>query len=801
MKQRLTFLFFLALMTALSPWRTLHAQVDSSHFGRDFWVALMPNAGESVPDMYYFYASSDTACNVTLTVPLTGWSQTMNVPAGGSAVYQVPTASNCYQAGSCIVTNRGVHVTSTAAIMLAVYNRDGSPCSSDATDVLPTHVLGSNYVLQTYPIAGASGNYCAGFSVLATEDNTTVHICLSGATSDGHQPGDTLIRTLNAGQIFQVKSPVGNGNFSGTVVRSDPSKPVSVFAGNPVARIPSGGISGDHIYIHQHPVEHWGKQWTLTPTMVHSDNSFSDYIRITALEDDCRVTMNGNTLTTLGALQSHEFVLSGACLLSTSTPAAVCQYLDSRHASSQGADYSDVAGFYVTPLEQMSTHAVFSTMPVDSRSPAVSQYWLNVAVPQGETSLLRLDGQPLSNFQPVSGSNYSHIRCSLNAGHHTLTTTGASGFTAHHYGVGENWESYNIAIGGNARHLQTSTLGGTNDTIDTLVCGSTFYFRGVTYTESGSWLLGGGCAGSTILNLTLIGNRSRSDTRFACDSFVWYGQTLRNNGYYTYYVPMPDGCDSTVMLNLTLGHTVHHDFDTSLCDSTLVWNDTLLTVPGEHTFVFATVEGCDSLEVLRLHRKKAYLIHIDTLACHLPIRWGDTLLAHDSLYRFRYTNWEGCDSIIEVHVRYSPAYDSLWNVSITDTESYIWVDGAEYTRSIDTVLAFTNIDGCDSLLRLHLVVIPIPRDPLLWVPNIITPDREGNRTFRIYCQDVEEATVSIYHRWGDRVCTFDGLTGEWDATKNGHPCAPGTYVYLIRYREKGTGKQMPEKIGTVTVLR
>jgi hypothetical protein len=61
-----------------------------------------------------------------------------------------------------------------------------------------------------------------------------------------------------------------------------------------------------------------------------------------------------------------------------------------------------------------------------------------------------------------------------------------------------------------------------------------------------------GCDSSIILNLTI--NQSTADTisQSACSSYFFNGQTLTNSGTYYDTLMNVNGCDSLIILNLTL---------------------------------------------------------------------------------------------------------------------------------------------------------------------------------------------------------------------------------------------------------
>lgn len=739
------------LLLLLAVQGELRAQTDTSYAGRDFWVAFMPNADDGPPDSYILSFAASRDCTVTLSAPASSWTHSLSVGGGQGASYTVPVPT-AYQSGSCIVTGTGIHVSATDSVYLYAHNRNGSPGSCDATAVLPTHALGSSYLLQTYPVDRPGAATAACFSVVATQNGTHVSMVLTGQTSTGIPAGTTIDTLLNAGQVFQVKGPSGTGDFSGTMVCAQPDKPVAVFAGNSVVHIPSNGIGGDHVYMQMPPVECLGSRWVLTPSLSHGSLA-SDRVRMTAVEDNTVFTLDGTTLTTLGAGASYEIPLTAAVYLTSSKPALVCQYLDSRHTNAQNQDYGDPAGFVVTPLEQGTNWARFNTLTVDSRAPSVSQWYVNIVMPTAEVSLNRLhmDGQRVTGFTALGSSGFSYVRCPLTQGSHAIVSTG-SGFTAFHYGVGENWESYAAPVGGRFHKLNPVSAAAVWDSVDTVVCGTFFTFRGETYTRSEEYPIGTSCNGGTLLRLTLAGHRERVLDTSVCDSLVWRGTVYREPGTFIDTVHMPDGCDSLIGLFL---HQVYPSsslfLDTALCEGyALAVGDTVLTRAGHHEWLCRTVHGCDSS--------------------------------------------------VSVDLRILPVYDSTWRVTIGDTDTYIWVDGNEYAESIDTTFRYSTVAGCDSLLRLVLNVIEHPTDPLLWVPNVFTPGEETNNRFEVVTKGMQEVSVVLFTRWGDRVCRFDGLTEYWDGTKEGRPCKQDTYVWLIRCVAKD-GTRLPEQSGTVTLLR
>lgn len=87
----------------------------------------------------------------------------------------------------------------------------------------------------------------------------------------------------------------------------------------------------------------------------------------------------------------------------------------------------------------------------------------------------------------------------------------------------------------------------------------------------------------------------------ACDSFLWvdgviYTESLDGEEIMLFSI---EGCDSIVMLTLTLGYS---SFDTVVVDTTeaIVWEGMTCSESGVYSQTYQTAEGCDSVKVLLL---------------------------------------------------------------------------------------------------------------------------------------------------------------------------------------------------------
>lgn len=87
----------------------------------------------------------------------------------------------------------------------------------------------------------------------------------------------------------------------------------------------------------------------------------------------------------------------------------------------------------------------------------------------------------------------------------------------------------------------------------------------------------------------------------------------------------------------------------------------------------------------------------------------------------------------------------------------------------------------------------------LFVPNAFTPLSDKNNLFKPAQADVSDYRMNIYNRQGVLVFDSEDITHGWDGRSKGEVCPPGTYVYVISFRDT-EGKPHTQK-GTLMLLK
>ena len=415
--------------------------------GTDFWVAFMPNYTDAgaPPVQLDLVVTARQLSLVTIENPRTGWMESVNVAAGEAATISIPNEVAYFQDASDCVLDNALHVTCKDSI--SVFASNDRTYSFDVFNVLPTHALGSVYILQMYPSHASPmkpDRFASEFAIVAVENNTTVEIELTYDSQNGHYAHQPFTVVLDAGQCYQLQSlRGGEGDLSGTRIMATNGKPIAVFAGDRGCMIPSYYEDAvDAAFEQMLPVEYWGQQFVVTTTMIKG----VDRVRVTALNDNCQITLNGEWLTTIGAAETCEFQINDAypaVYLETSEPALVHKYLPGAMYNYQGNNYCDPSMVYICPLDRAIHHAVF---PVFGDSHC-EFFFVNIVTETASVSEMRMNGQSIASyFREVPGRpGYSFARIGTDLGTQTLSNSSGC-FVAHAYGIGP-CVSYAFSVG------------------------------------------------------------------------------------------------------------------------------------------------------------------------------------------------------------------------------------------------------------------------------------------------------------------------------------------------------------------
>jgi gliding motility-associated-like protein len=102
---------------------------------------------------------------------------------------------------------------------------------------------------------------------------------------------------------------------------------------------------------------------------------------------------------------------------------------------------------------------------------------------------------------------------------------------------------------------------------------------------------------------------------------------------------------------------------------------------------------------------------------------------------------DGCDSLLLVHLEKKPTYDTVDYSLKCSRDPFVWIDGVSYRYATEVpVYTATSIYGCDSTVHLHLAVTMSPTAVIHAEPFIVTRDN-----LKVDLYDRSENIVS--RRW------------------------------------------------------
>jgi len=206
----------------------------------------------------YFYISTPSNGNVAFTIKPAGGdaSSYINGQVSNSNPYKYTIASAGYSqlfqdpaTTSVVTSDKGYIIESQDVIYVSVRMNAGNNQQAGALVSKGENALGKIFRIGTYDNQGSAGdNYLNFFSLMATEDNTTVNLSSNNITGlviqnySGQFPIENII--LDRGQSYTVALKVidSNGNkdgLIGTLVSSD--KPIVVNTGSANGSFGNGG--------------------------------------------------------------------------------------------------------------------------------------------------------------------------------------------------------------------------------------------------------------------------------------------------------------------------------------------------------------------------------------------------------------------------------------------------------------------------------------------------------------------------------------------------------------------------------
>jgi hypothetical protein len=199
-----------------------------------------------------------------------------------------------------------------------------------------------------------------------------------------------------------------------------------------------------------------------------------------------------------------------------------------------------------------------------------------------------------------------------------------------------------------------------NDTLPQTICsGDSFIFANVVYHGAGYYshvfTSSHGCDSTVTINLTILG-AIRQDTisQSICsgDSVAFGGVSYRSGGYYSHIFTGSHGCDSTVTLHLVVFPLSFDTISRSICNGdSIVFGGTGYHSTGYYSHILTGSHGCDSTVILNLTVNPIQRTNISQNICRGSVySFGGHNLSAPGIYTDTLSSASGCDSIVSLHL-------------------------------------------------------------------------------------------------------------------------------------------------------
>ncbi len=225
-----------------------------------------------------------------------------------------------------------------------------------------------------------------------------------------------------------------------------------------------------------------------------------------------------------------------------------------------------------------------------------------------------------------------------------------------------------------------------------------------------------GCDSTVMLALTVTDTFVVADTLVLCENELPYQfgtQLLHTSGNYTEVFTSANGCDSTVSLAFTANDTFLVRQQMTVCASELplTLGAQSLTDAGVYTEVFSTTSGCDSTVVLSLTVNDTFDVADTVSICQneLPYTFGTQLLYADAVCTETFQTVNGCDSTVTLVFSVSDTFSSAFSDTICENDLPYIFGSQSLTTSGNYTEIFSAVNGCDSVVTLSLTVHPAYR--------------------------------------------------------------------------------------------
>ena len=321
-----------------------------------------------------------------------------------------------------------------------------------------------------------------------------------------------------------------------------------------------------------------------------------------------------------------------------------------------------------------------------------------------------------------------------------------------------------------------------------------------------------GC--DSVVTVTIYEGKSYEDywNREVCyNELPYYFQTesgvhaLIGGGRDTARFTTVNGCDSIIYLTLKVNMvgqqpTMYAD----ICDHDLPFRfaGKDIFMSGEYKFTYPSQKGCDSVIVLNLTVNKSYEIDTNISICSdmLPFVYQGDTMNENGLHILNYKTVNACDSIIRVHLTIHNTSKEAVEVTVCENLFPYTFAGQSFPDEGYFTVNLKTIHGCDSIIALHIHKRLIPAKPA----GIFGPTKIGKEgVYVFYINQVDSFYPITKYEWTvPDGCTIERTNREEDSIWVNIPDYMGLSDGIITvYAYNECGKSLPDTLRIKTYIK
>ena len=192
-------------------------------------------------------------------------------------------------------------------------------------------------------------------------------------------------------------------------------------------------------------------------------------------------------------------------------------------------------------------------------------------------------------------------------------------------------------------------------------------------------------------------------------TYDFHGRDLTQAGTYSDTLQTINGCDSVIVLTLSVNHVATTPLSATICSNEAYdFHGRDLTQAGTYSDTLQTINGCDSVIVLTLSVNPVATTPFSATICsNEAYDFHGRDLTQAGTYSDTLQTINGCDSVIVLTLSVNPVVTTPFSATICNNEAYDF-HGRDLTQAGTYSDTLQTINGCDSVSFLPCQSILLP---------------------------------------------------------------------------------------------